>query len=218
MDWALVESWKDAGIPLHIVLRSINESFDSYDARAQKHRKVNSIFYCQQAVEGNFAEYRLAQVGGDSKIKVAEASSESPESDQSAFPKEVILEFLARCEDELRMIGTRAEEGARTETGNAIARARARLTEIASEIVGSSRVNAEGLERDLDAIDRMILEAAARECGEEELQKIRADAATQLRSYKKKMDKAIYEQTVQNFVSRRLREMNNIPRMSLFYL
>ena len=52
MDWALVESWKDAGIPLHIVLRSINESFDSYDARAQKHRKVNSIFYCQQAVEG----------------------------------------------------------------------------------------------------------------------------------------------------------------------
>lgn len=218
MDWALVESWKDAGIPLHIVLRSINESFDSYDARAQKHRKVNSIFYCQQAVEGNFAEYRLAQVGGGSEIKTTEAPSESPESDHSAFPKEVILEFLARCEDELRLIGTRAEEGARTEIGSAAARARARLTEIASEITGSARVNAEALERDLDAIDRMILEAAARECGEEELKKIRADAATQLRSYKKKMDKAIYEQTVQNFVSRRLREINNIPRMSLFYL
>lgn len=218
MDWALVESWKDAGIPLHIVLRSINESFDAYDARAQKHRKVNSIFYCQQAVEGSFAEYRLAQVGGGSEIKTTEASSESTQNDQSAFPKEVILEFLARCENELRLIGTRAGEGARTEIGSAAARARARLTEIASEIIGSARVNAESLERDLDAIDRMILEAAARECGEEELEKIRADAATQLRSYKKKMDKSIYEQTVQNFVSRRLREINNIPRMSLFYL
>ena len=218
MDWALVESWKDAGIPLHIVLRSINESFDAYDARAQKHRKVNSIFYCQQAVDGNFAEYRLAQVGGGSEIKTTEASSESLETDRSAFPKEVILEFLARCEDELRLIGTRAEEADRTEIGSAAARARARLTEIASEILGSARVKAELLERDLDAIDRMILDAAARECGEEELKKIRADAATQLRSYKKKMDKSIYEQTVQNFVSRRLREINNIPRMSLFYL
>lgn len=218
IDWALVETWKDAGIPLHIVLRAINQSFDNYDARSQKHQLVNNIFYCQQSVEVSFAEYRLAQVGGGSEIKVAEASSESPKSDQSAFPKEVILEFLARCEDELRLIGTRAEEGARTKIGSAVARARARLTEIASGIVASTRVNAEGLERDLDAIDRMILEAAARECGEEELQKIRADAATQLRSYKKKMDKAIYEQTVQNFVSRRLREINNIPRMSLFYL
>jgi hypothetical protein len=32
------------------------------------------------------------------------------------------------------------------------------------------------------------------------------------------MDKAIYEQTVQNFIARRLRETNSIPRMSLFYL
>ncbi len=218
MDWALVESWKDAGIPLHIVLRSINESFDSYDARAQKHRKINSIFYCQQAVEGNFAEYRLAQVGGGSEINTTEAPSESTQSDQSAFPKEVILEFLARCEDELRLIGKRAEEGARTEIGGAVTRARDRLTEIVSEIVGSARVNAEALERDLDAVDRMILEAAARECGEEQLKQIRVEAQSQLRSYRKKMDKAIYEQTVQNFVSRRLREINNIPRMSLFYL
>jgi len=79
-------------------------------------------------------------------------------------------------------------------------------------------VNAEALEKDLDAIDRMILEAVAREFGEEELKEILADARSQLRSYRKKMDKAIYELTVQNFVSRRLREIYNIPRLSLFYL
>jgi hypothetical protein len=220
MDWALVETWKEAGIPLHIVLRAINESFDAYDARAQKYRKVNSIFYCQQAVDASFAEYRLAQVGGGNQAQEsgAKSSSEQPASDEAAFPKEVILEFLARCEDELRLIGSRALERGASEIETVIARARGRLTEIVQEVVGSPRVKAEALEKDLDAIDRMILEAVAREFGEEELKKIRADAQSQLRSYRKKMDKAIYELTVQNFVSRRLREIYNIPRLSLFYL
>ena len=53
---------------------------------------------------------------------------------------------------------------------------------------------------------------------EEEIKKLRAEAESHLRSYRKEMDKAIYEQTVQNFIARRLRETNNIPRMSLFYL
>ena len=64
MDWALIESWKNAGIPLHIVLRAINRAFDAYDARPRRYRKVNSVFYCQQEVESSFADYRLAQVGG----------------------------------------------------------------------------------------------------------------------------------------------------------
>jgi len=79
-------------------------------------------------------------------------------------------------------------------------------------------LDAEALERDLDAIDRMILESAAKACSEEEIEKLRSEAKSQLRSYRKKMDKDIYEQTVQNFVARRLREINNIPRLSLFYL
>jgi hypothetical protein len=62
------------------------------------------------------------------------------------------------------------------------------------------------------------MESATRASGEDEIQEIRAEAQSQLRAYRKKMDKAIYEQTVQNFIARRLREMNNIPRLSLFYL
>lgn len=220
LDWALVESWRDLGIPLHIVIRAINETFDAYDSRAPKYRLVNNMFYCQQSVETAFAEYRLAQVGsGDQPQKLAEDESQTqPASGESAFPKDVILEFLARCEEELRQIGSRASNAGRNEITDTIARARARLSEIVVEITGTARVNAEALERDLDAIDRMILETAARERGEEELKKIRTEAESQLRSYRKKMDKAVYEQTVQNFVSRRLREINSIPRLSLFYL
>ena len=221
LDWALVESWKNAGIPLHIVLRAINEAFDGYDARAQKYRKVNSIFYCQQQVEATFAEYRLAQVGGDpasSQPRGSDPSGAGSSNQQEVFPKDVLFGFLARCDGELRAAGSRASDADRTALANAIDRARARLKEITVEVEGSSRVDAEALERDLDGIDRMILDAARESLGEEEIKKLRAEAESHLRSYRKKMDKAIYEQTVQNFIARRLRETNSIPRMSLFYL
>ena len=221
LDWALVESWKNAGIPLHIVLRAINEAFDGYDARAQKYRKVNSIFYCQQQVESTFAEYRLAQVGGDpASIRPESSDASGPRSpnQQEVFPKDVLFGFLARCDDELRAAASRASDSDRTALENGIDRARARLKEIIVEVEGSSHVDAEALERDLDGIDRMILDAARESSGEEEIKKLRAEAESHLRSYRKKMDKAIYEQTVQNFIARRLRETNSIPRMSLFYL
>lgn len=221
MDWALVESWKNAGIPLHIVLRAINQSFDNYDARAQKYRKVNSIFYCQQQVESTFADYRLTQVGGEpasGRSEESERVSDTRSSDDQAFPTDVLFGFLERCDDELKTAASRAATSDHTVLERAIERARGRLGEITAEVRASTRVNAEALERDLDGIDRLILDAARESLGDEELKKLRAEAQSHLRSYRKKMDKAIYEQTVQNFISRRLREMNSIPRMSLFYL
>jgi len=220
MDWSLVESWKSAGIPLHIVLRAINEAFDAYDKRGQKHRKVNSIFYCQQQVESDFADYRLAQVGGEGTQPqaVEESSTTTSSKKPESFPKTVLFGFLERCEGDLRAAEVRASESKKTALESAIARARARIREITSEIEIVSSVDAEGLERDLDSVDRIILEAARENLDPDEIQNIRKEGESQLRSYRKKMDKAIYEQTVQNFISRRLREMNGIPRMSLFYL
>lgn len=224
MDWALIESWQNAGIPLHIVIRAINRAFDAYDARPRKFRKVNSVFYCQQEVESTFADYRLSQVGGDpagSKEKPQKQQKDKSSKQQEiadAFPKRLLLDFLARSESELSGASALAASANRTEIESAIERARARLIEMAREVEISAQSDAEAIERDLDAIDRMILRSATESCGQEGVEKIRAEAESQLQPYRKKMDKAIYQQTVQNFISRRLREMNNIPRLSLFYL
>jgi hypothetical protein len=221
MDWALIESWKNAGIPLHVVLRAINRAFDSYDARPRRYRKVNSVFYCQQEVESSFADYRLAQVGGGpegEKEKSARKPAERQQQATEAFPKPVLLDFISRSDGELNRAAALASEAGRAEVESAIERARARLAEIAKEIEAAAQVNAENIERDLDAIDRMILRGAVKTCGEEEIERIRQEAESQLQPYRKKMDKAIYQQTVQNFISRRLREMNDVPRLSLFYL
>lgn len=216
LDWALVESWQNAGIPLHIVLRSINETFDAYDKRVHKRQKINSIFYCQQAVESNFAEYRLSQVGGgkapDSSLTPSEGGGAGP------FSKSELLDFLGRCNRELLGAAEEAHRQSRLELEDALTRSRARLDEIAREIEGSVSVDTEALERDLDSLDRMIVENVRMGMSEEAINDLRKEAKSQLRSYKKKMDKEIYEQTVENFVARRFREISHVPRLSLFYM
>src|ERR671932_2711330 len=62
MDWALIESWKEMGIPLHVALRGIERAFDSYEARPRK-RSVKSLFYCQEEVEAQFAEWLQSRHG-----------------------------------------------------------------------------------------------------------------------------------------------------------
>ena len=232
MDWALVESWKSAGIPLHLVIRAINQAFDSYDSRPRKYRKINSIFYCQQEVESLYAEYRLSQVGAGQNQTAPQLGTTPPETTSSEtapsrrkgkqqappFPKELLVEFLERSDQELALAETAARSADRSLVIVAVERARARLKEM-SEYVGASIVaDAEAIEKDLDAIDRMILESLIKSVGEARIAEIRAEAAGQLQAYRAKMDKSIYEQTLQNFVSRRLRETNRVPRLSLFYM
>jgi hypothetical protein len=224
MDWALIESWKTAGIPLHVVLRAINDAFDAYDARVRKYRKVNSIFYCEQTVETMFAAYRLSQVGAPiaasqpGEADHAEGTSQSPGQAESAFTKEVILDFLNNSDKELVVAENFAKEQRKNALEEAIKRSRKRLRVITEEIASATQINDEALEHDLDAIDRMILKSITESQSESQRLEIREEAESHLKAYKKKMDKKIFEQTLQNFRSRRLRELHRIPRLSLFYI
>lgn len=223
MDWALIESWKNAGIPLHVVLRAINSAFDSYESRSRRFRKVNSIFYCQQEVEATYAEYQLSQVGAKS-----EKTESHPESDQpkkqtrkdatAIFPKEVLLDFFARSARELEHASTLASSSGRSEIADALLRARKRLDEISAGVLRSVAPDAEAIERDLDGLDRLLLGALKLFAGEDGIKAIRSEAEKMLDPYRKKMDRGVYEQTVSNFISRRLRETSEVPRLSLFYL
>src|SRR5262249_53537483 len=101
---------------------------------------------------------------------------------------------------------------------DAIARARDRLQEIRKGIEMAPSIDPEGLERDLDAIDGMILSTLRGACAPSELSAMTKEAKSHLRKYRKKMDQSIYDQTVENFIARRLRETFRIPRLSLFFL
>jgi len=63
LDWALIETWKDAGIPLAAVLAGIDATFDRYDRRPSKTRKVNGLAYCSQEVLAAAEDMKEAAIG-----------------------------------------------------------------------------------------------------------------------------------------------------------
>src|SRR5215813_10332490 len=91
LDWTLIETWKQRGIPLHIVLRGINSSFDGYDQRLSRGRKVNSLFFCQQEVEAQFQEYVESRVGA---IRGVENGASRNGNGDSQFSLIAIIDFL----------------------------------------------------------------------------------------------------------------------------
>src|SRR5713101_5367976 len=95
MDWALIESWKERGLPLHVALRAIEHAFDSYEAKKRK-RTVKTLLYCQEEVEAQYAEWVESRVGSHE-----ESQEESDEDAKTPFPRDVVLAHLARSREEL---------------------------------------------------------------------------------------------------------------------
>src|ERR1700727_368178 len=50
LDWALVESWKNAGVPIEAALRGIDAAFEKWRTKKKRGQNVNSVAYCSQAV------------------------------------------------------------------------------------------------------------------------------------------------------------------------
>src|ERR1700693_3589343 len=69
LDWALIETWKSAGLPLEAVLRGVDAAFDKYDQRPSKSKKVNSLAYCSQAVLTAAEDMKEAAVGATGEEK-----------------------------------------------------------------------------------------------------------------------------------------------------
>ena len=67
LDWALMETWKDAGVPLEAVLRGIDATFDKWERRPKRFQKVNGLAYCSQEVLASAEEMKEAAVGAAPK-------------------------------------------------------------------------------------------------------------------------------------------------------
>src|SRR5690348_17008266 len=78
LDWALIETWKDAGIPLEAVLRGIEATFEKWERRPSKTRKVNSLAYCSQEVLAAAEDMKEAGVGTERKPE-KDAGLQAPE-------------------------------------------------------------------------------------------------------------------------------------------
>ena len=210
LDWALIETWKDAGIPLEAVLRGIDAAFDRYQNRPQRPRKINSLAYCSQEVLAAAEEMREAAVG---------ARREPGES--AGLNTEEISAFLARNASILEALTARRDAGvtkALPDSARLVVEDAARgLSDIAQN-VATVRPPLEDLERRLTVMEEKLFAALLAATPDDDLVAVRAQADRELAPYRRKMPAAQIEQLHKQFVHKKLMEEYGLPRLSLFYM
>ena len=58
LDTQLIQDWREKAIPLHVVVRSIEEVMGNH-----RRRRVRSLSYCAEEVEASYAEWLELRVG-----------------------------------------------------------------------------------------------------------------------------------------------------------
>lgn len=219
LDWALIESWKEMGIPLHLVLRGIEKAFDSWEAKPRK-RSVKSLLYCQEEVEAQYAEWLESRVGASPSEEESEGQvgAAEDEDESSPFSRSALVEHLSNARAKLIETGAQRKAIVADDLCEVLARAATLLTDLEAECRAAPRPDAQKLEQSLGGVERMLSDAVRAAASREQVAEITNEIKKQLRPYRSHMEPKVYEQTVDNFLLKRLREQFGVPRLSLFYL
>jgi hypothetical protein len=204
LDWALIETWREAGVPLEAVLRGIDDAFDKYDSRSQRAkgrlRKVNGLAWCAQAVMQATEEMTEAATGA---LKV-----EAREPVASGFEAERVAAYLERNAAILEASATMSQ----------ISEAAVRLRELAATQRSKNPLPLDELDRTLTVLEERLLSALHSAASEEELTALRAQADSELAPYRSRMSAVQLKQIQTQFLHKRLLEARGLPRLSLFYM
>lgn len=203
LDWALIETWKEAGIPLEAVLRGIDTAFDKYDRRPSRTKKINSLAYCSQAVLAAAEEMREAAVG----------TSRPQAGSTPGLEAEEIAKFLRESAEKLRqaLVADPAKPG--------VEECAAALGTLAENLGNNPQgLRLEDLERHLTVLEEKLLAALTMTAPETALLAIRTEADREIAPYRGKMPAVQVEQLRKQFLHKRLFEQAKIPRLSLFYM
>ena len=191
LDWALIESWKNAGVPLTAVLRGIDTAFEKWRGRKSRTQMVNSLAFCAQAV---LTEAQIMAGSGQAAPRNAAAPP---------FEAEDLRSYLAG--NAAALIAAGFPE---------IAAALEKLAAEAEQHLG----DLEQLEQRLTALEEKLVATLKSRQTDEELFNARRELDAQLRPYRGKMSAEQLSMLERQYLERQLLERSNLPRLSLFYM
>jgi hypothetical protein len=211
LDWALIETWHEAGIPLDAALRGIDAAFDKYEQRQKKARmrRVNGLAWCAQAVMDAAEELREAGAG---------SAPPSASAAQTGFEHERIAEHLEAAAAALDAATVAPETCAATATRLRALGAEVRAADTAERREGPAPVDLESLERTLTVCEEKLFDALNSAAPVELLVSLKEHAARELAPYRSRMGVVQLRQVERQFVQKKLLAHYNLPRLSLFYM
>jgi hypothetical protein len=210
LDWAIVETWQKAGVPLEAVLRGIDSAFESYQRSRRAGRPLKSLAYCVDAVLDAATQHAEAAAGTGPTV--------APSGDaRDQFSRDELRAFLTRNAEKLDRSARQA--GAATAPWAAHAeQARASLADLWPLLDSPGVLDLEDLERRLTVIEERLTASLTSAADEETLLTIRRELDYQLAPYRRRMTAAQLSQLERQYIQKRLFEKCEVPRLSLFYL
>ncbi len=211
LDWAIVETWQKAGIPLNAVLKGIDRAFESWgrSRRAAGGRQLKSLAYCVDAVLDAAAEAQEATAGTGPEIAARPATE--------PFSRTELKGYLGRNAARQR---TSAEKNRSAHPAMAarMEETAKRLDEALSLVDSPAALDLEDLERRLTILEEKLTTALSADADEEALLAIRREMDRSLAPYRRKMSVEKLAQLERQYTQKRLFEQFGVPRLSLFYL
>ncbi len=198
LDWALIEVWQERGIPLHIVIRSVESVFDVYDKQPEGTRTIKTLFYCREEIEAQYTEWLRSQTG------------KPAETDDAVAPAFTIGAVTAHITDAISVLKGNSTSGLKEDLSRAVSR----LDELAANMTGDF----ETVDKTLGDIEKLLDRAMLANWEPAHLKTLKKEVSGHLRGYKADMDDAAYKNTFELMLLKRLREEAGIPRLGLFYL
>lgn len=189
-------------MPLHIVLRAIEKVFDGVDSQpVARKRSVKSLTYCREEIETQYAEWLEQQVGKSGEDK-------SNDEYQSGFSTRETI--VAHIENSISAL----KNAKNPEMRDALRQAIAQLEKLKMNL----DADGEATEKILLEIEKFLDERLKQNAESAHLNRVKLEAENQLAAHKNKMEKKVYEKTLDLVMTKRLREEAEIPRLSLFSL
>jgi hypothetical protein len=193
LDWALIETWKNGGVPLEAVLRGVDTAFEKWRGRKVKTQMVNSLAFCAQAV------LTEAQLMADAAAPAAQSKGR-----KAARPFAV---------DELQAYLRNNAAALPPEHGEIAAA----LERLAGDIERYSD-DLEALEQRLTVLEEKMIAAERSRQTEDDLLEARRELEWHLRPYRGKMTADQLAMLEKQYLERNLLETARLPRLSLFYM
>jgi hypothetical protein len=212
LDWAIVETWQKAGIPLGAVLKGIDRAFESWgrSRRSVGGRQLKSLAYCVDAVLDAAAEAQEAATGTGPEVKHTWPAAEP-------FSRAELRKYLERNAGKLRAAAEK-QGTMRPALALRLEDTAKRLLEVPPLLEAPGALDLEDLERRLTVLEEKLAAALSADADEEAMLAIRREMDSSLAPYRRKMSVVQIAQLERQYLQKRLFEQFEVPRLSLFYL
>ncbi len=219
LDWSLIATWRESGVPLNVALRGIDKAMDTYQNRPRRSsEKLSTLFYCHDSVMAEFAAYLESHVGeGATESQQTTAASAPDEGKKAEEPdRETLIQFLEARLNEIERLQEKLH--GREPAQEAVERVKARLVEIMAELRAAMQPDAEALERDLGILEELLVTELRPFLPEGRLADWEQEAKTELKVYRKRLPKETYQKILENFIRARTHRFFEVGELSLFLL